>query len=97
MDFVNMVSEAIGEVNPEYGMDSLSAETRLREDLALTSIDLIHLLSSITQGLGGRKLPYEDLFFTGGIMRQDISIGQLAEFIASCADTPLAPPVPLAM
>jgi hypothetical protein len=97
MDFVTLVSEAIGDVNTEYGIDSLSAETRLREDLALTSIDLINLLVSITQRLGGRKLPYENLFFAGGTMRQDVSIGELAGFIASCADTPLATPVPLAM
>ncbi len=97
MDFVSMVSEAIGELNPEYGVDSLGADTRLREDLALTSIDLIHLLAGVTQRLGGRKLPYENLFFVDGVMRQDLSIGQLADFIASCADTNLGQPVPLAM
>ncbi len=97
MDFVTLVCEAIGDVNAEYGVDSLAADTRLREDLALTSIDLIHLLGSITQRLGGRKLPYENLFFDGGTMRQDITIGQLAEFIAGCADLPQATPAPLAM
>ena len=97
MDFITLVSEAVGDVNPEYGVDSLSAETWLRADLALTSIDLIHLLGSITQRLGGRKLPYETLFFAGGTMLQDVSIGQLAEFIAGCAETPLASPAPLAM
>ena len=97
MDFVTLVSEAIGDVNAEYGIDSLSADTRLREDLALTSIDLIHLLGSITQRLGGRKLPYETLFFAGGTLLQDVSIGQLAEFIAACAETPHASPAPLAM
>ena len=96
MDFENLVSRAIGEVNPEYGIDCLSAETLLRQDLALTSIDLIHLLVAITQALGGRKLPYENLFFAGGSMRHDVSIGELAAFIASCADAPAAP-APLAM
>jgi acyl carrier protein len=97
MNFEILVSEAIGEVNAEYGVDSLSADTRLREDLALTSIDLIHLLGSITQRLGGRKLPYETLFFAGGTPLQDVTIGQLAEFIATCAETPQASPAPLAM
>ena len=97
MDFVTLVSEAIGDVNPEYGIDSLAADMRLRDDLALTSIDLIHLLVGVTQRLGGRKLPYENLFLVDGALRQDVSIGQLAEFIAGCLATPFTSPVPLAM
>lgn len=95
MDFVNLVCAAVNEVNAEYSVDSLSAEMRLREDLALTSIDLIHLLGSITHKLGGRKLPYETLFFQDGVMRDELTIGELADFIATSGDAP--PPAPQAM
>ncbi len=95
MDFVTMVCEAVNEVNSEFTVDSLSGDMSLREDLALTSIDLIHLLGSITHKLGGRKLPYETLFFNDGVMRDDLTIAELAGFVATSDAAP--PPAPQAM
>jgi acyl carrier protein len=61
----------------------MSRETRLLADLGFESIDIIQLVVAIEQMVGKRKLPFNELLMKDGRYVDDLSIGQIADFLAT--------------
>ena len=56
---------------------------KLLADLGFESIDIIQLVVAIEQMVGKRKLPFNELLMRDGRYVDDLSIGQIADFLAS--------------
>lgn len=61
---------------------AMSADTRLLADLGFESIDIIQLIVAIEEDFGLRKVPFESLLMQDGRYVDDLSIGQIAVFLA---------------
>ena len=71
----------------EYS-EPITAETRFFGDLGLVSIDAV-VLGETLETYYGQKIPFQ-LFLTQltESQVQDIVVGQLAEFLSSCLESP---------
>lgn len=59
----------------------MNRETRLVADLSFESIDIIQLVVAIEEDIGKRKLPFNLLLMKDGRYVNDLSIGQIADFL----------------
>lgn len=77
-----VVAGLVAEAEAARGGDGegISLQTRLRADLDFTSLDLIHLLASLDMRFR-RKLKYEMLLLRGGQLADDVSVGELSDFV----------------
>jgi acyl carrier protein len=57
--------------------------TQLLGDLSFESIDIIQLIVAIQEDIVGGKLPFEKLLMKDGRYVDDLSIGQIADFLAA--------------
>lgn len=94
MAVLDIIKRNLIQVRQDLDPEWMSADTRMRAELDLTSIDLLNLLALMTQSLG-RKLMYESLLLPGGKPRQELTLGELAAFIEANLDA--APPAVKAM
>ena len=62
--------------------DGMRADSRLLADLGFESIDIIQLVVAIEEHYG-RRFPFDRLLMKDGRYIDDLSIGQLADFLAS--------------
>lgn len=60
----------------------MTRDTKLLADLGFESIDIIQLVVAIEEELGKRKLPFDKLLMKDGRYVDDLSIGQIADFLA---------------
>jgi acyl carrier protein len=91
-----LVLEVVGETVADWDLDLgevLAPESRLSADLCFSSIEVMHLFATIDVRLG-RKLPYDQLIRQDGVFRSELTIGELARFVA--AQPPVAPPPQIA-
>ena len=56
--------------------------TLLVADLAFESIDIIQLVVAIEEDFGRSKLPFNQLLMKDGRYVNDLSVGQIADFLA---------------
>jgi acyl carrier protein len=86
-EFGAIVFEVVENLIQEYDLPPLEVtdETRLIETLGLTSIDIMHLLSSIDMRLS-KHLPYDTLVLKNGEYISDISIGEIIDFVIANVD-----------
>lgn len=68
------------DAEPESGIER---QTRLLADLGFESIDVIQLVVAIEQEFGRGKLQFEKLLMVNGRYVDDLSVGQIADFVAS--------------
>lgn len=61
----------------------MGPDTKLLADLGFESIDIIQLVVAIEQMVGKRKLPFNELLMRDGRYVDDLSIGQIASFLAA--------------
>jgi acyl carrier protein len=61
----------------------MTPQTRLLADLGFESIDIIQLVVAIEEMVGKRKLPFNELLMKDGRYVDDLSIGQIASFLAT--------------
>ena len=59
----------------------IGRETMLLGDLEFESIDIIQLVVAIEEAFGKRKLPFEQLLMKDGRYVDDLSVGQIADFL----------------
>lgn len=64
----------------------MGADTRLLADLGFESIDIIQLVVAIQEEILKRKLSFDRLLMKDGRYVDDLSIGQIADYLA--ASTP---------
>ncbi|EIT69882.1 MULTISPECIES: acyl carrier protein [Hydrocarboniphaga] len=61
----------------------MTRQTKLLADLGFESIDIIQLVVAIEEMVGKRKLPFNELLMRDGRYVDDLSIGQIADFLAT--------------
>lgn len=59
----------------------MSAETRLLANLGFESVDIIQLTVAIEEEFGLHKTPFDQLLMKDGRYVDDLSIGQIADFL----------------
>lgn len=62
---------------------AMGRDTKLLGDLSFESIDIIQLIVAIQEDIVGGKLPFEKLLMKDGRYVDDLSIGQIADFLAA--------------
>jgi acyl carrier protein len=63
----------------------MDRQTRLLADLGFESIDIIQLVVAIEEDITHRKVPFDQLLMKDGRYVDDLSIGQIADFLAQHA------------
>ena len=61
----------------------MSADTKLLADLGFESIDIIQLVVAIQEEVLRRKLSFDKLLMKDGRYVDDLSIGQIADYLAA--------------
>ncbi len=61
----------------------MSRDTRLLADLGFESIDIIQLVVAIQEEIVKRKLSFDKLLMKDGRYVDDLSIGQIADYLAA--------------
>ncbi|WP_295686091.1 phosphopantetheine-binding protein [uncultured Nevskia sp.] len=59
----------------------MDPNTRLLGDLGFESIDIIQLVVAIEEDISKKKVPFEKLLMKDGRYVDDLSIGQIADFL----------------
>lgn len=60
----------------------IGRDTKLLADLGFESIDIIQLVVAIEEEFGKHKLPFNQLLMKDGRYVDDLSVGQIADFLA---------------
>jgi acyl carrier protein len=61
---------------------AMSRETKLFADLGFESIDIIQLVVAIEEEITHKKMPFDQLLMKDGRYVDDLTIGQIADFLA---------------
>jgi acyl carrier protein len=61
---------------------SMNRDTKLLADLGFESIDIIQLVVAIEEDITKKKVPFDKLLMKDGRYVDDLSIGQIADFLA---------------
>ena len=74
----------VGEMLEDWGSkaDAIGQDSLLAGDLAFASVDLIHLVVAIEEHFGQGRLNFQDLLIKDGRYVEDLSIGDIAGFVA---------------
>ncbi|TJY56722.1 acyl carrier protein [Sinimarinibacterium sp. CAU 1509] len=62
---------------------AMSADSRLLADLGFESVDIIQLTVAIEEDFGLSKTPFDKLLMKDGRYVDDLSIGQIADFLSA--------------
>lgn len=68
----------------EWGLDlpePIGPSTEMIADLGFSSIDFIHLISSVEEHYRRPKLPFDQLFMVNGEYIRSLTMAQLGDFI----------------
>jgi acyl carrier protein len=82
---VGQLSELLKDFTQDWDNEfegEMTRETRLLADLGFESIDIIQLVVAIEQMVRKSKLPFNELLMRDGRYVDDLSIGQIADFVA---------------
>jgi len=82
---VIQLSELLQDFTQDWNNDfdgDMTRETRLLADLGFESIDIIQLVVAIEQMVKKSKLPFNELLMKDGRYVDDLSIGQIADFLS---------------
>jgi len=82
---VIQLSELLQDFTQDWDNDfdgDMTRETRLLADLGFESIDIIQLVVDIEQMVKKSKLPFNELLMKDGRYVDDLSIGQIADFLS---------------
>ena len=61
---------------------AMGRDTKLLGDLGFESIDIIQLVVAIEEDISKKKIPFDKLLMSNGRYVDDLSIGQISDFIA---------------
>jgi acyl carrier protein len=66
----------------DWGVEErITPASRIVEDLEFDSIDVIQLTVALERELGSRKIGFQDLLMRDGRYVDDLSVGQIQEFL----------------
>jgi acyl carrier protein len=83
--FVSDLIEMLRDLTSDWDTDfagELSGTTRLIADLAVESVDVVHLMVAIQERYGRPDVPFEDLLMVDGRYVTDLRVEQIAAFLA---------------
>ena len=63
--------------------EGIGRDTRLIGDLAFESIDIVEMVVAIEESFGQRNIPFEKLLMVDGRYVDDLTVGQVADFVAT--------------
>jgi acyl carrier protein len=81
---VSQLIELIEEFTQDWDDDSeipMTRDTKLLADLGFESIDIIQLVVAIEEDITHRKVAFDQLLMNNGRYVDDLSIGQIADFL----------------
>lgn len=84
--YTNALIELLEDFTQDWDHESEGAmdrQTRLFADLGFESIDIIQLGVAIEEDISHKKLHFDKLLMKDGRYVDDLSIGQIADFIAT--------------
>lgn len=61
--------------------NGITIDTKLMEDLAFESIDVVQFAVSIEQAVGRKGLPFEKLFMKDGDYVDDVALSEVSSFL----------------
>ncbi|MEM1373524.1 MAG: acyl carrier protein [Pseudomonadota bacterium] len=77
------LKDTVAEFVVDWGLDAdISRDTTLVGDLEFDSIDVIQLIVEIEKAFGNRKLGFQDLIMADGRYVDDLSVGQISDFLS---------------
>lgn len=80
------IVEALEDMTSDWDLDlaeGIGRETRLIRDLSFESVDIVELVVAIEQAYNQRNIPFEKLLMVDGRYVDDLSVGQVADFVAA--------------
>ena len=83
-DIQSQVINILQEMTADWEMEHdevIEPETRLMEDLAFESLDVVQLVVALEKGLGRKGLPFEKLFMQDGDYVDEISVREIVDFL----------------
>jgi acyl carrier protein len=80
-DVVATLEEMVSEDWDVAPSGPIGPDTRLVADLQFASIDLVALLSDVEELYQRRDWPFEELLMVDGRYVDDLSVGQIADFL----------------
>lgn len=82
IDVEDRLRATLEEFVADWGVDAeIGRDTRLVEDLEFDSIDVIQLIVAIETAFGQRNMGFQQLLMQDGRYVDDLSVGQIADFI----------------
>ncbi len=80
-DLTNILEDLTADWDTSYD-DGIGPETRLIGDLNFESIDVVQLITAVEEHFGRRDLPFEQLLMKDGQYVDEVSVGQMVEFLS---------------
>lgn len=81
-DLIAILQDMIAEWDLDLA-EPIGPATTLVSDLGFSSIDLIHLIVAIEEHFARPKMGFNELLMKDGQYVADLTVGQLAEFVAA--------------
>jgi acyl carrier protein len=81
---VDQVAGILRDMTSDWDLGSdepIGRNTQLIADLAFESIDIVQLVVAIEENFGKRGIPFDKLLMTDGRYVEDLSVGQVADFL----------------
>ena len=83
---LNVLTELLTDMTSDWDLDDFSGEitgdTQLVADLAMESVELVQLMVAIEQKFGIKNFSAEKLLTRNGQMVSDLSVREIAAFVA---------------
>lgn len=80
---VQLLSELTAHLDRGFG-PPIGRETKLVADLEFDSVDIVQFALAVEDLFKRRKLPFEKLLMTEGRYRDDVTVGEVEDFLADC-------------
>lgn len=77
---IDLLNDLTSDSDHEFS-GGIGRETRLVADLEFDSVDVVQFALLIEERFRRRKLPFEKLLMTDGRYRDDVTVGEVAEFL----------------
>ena len=76
--------KTLAEFVEDWGLDvEITAKTSLVDDLEFDSIDVIQFVVAMENAFGSRSFGFQSLLMQGGRYVDDLTVGQIEEFLSS--------------
>ncbi len=79
-EIVNILEDITGDWDLEFG-DRIGADTKIISDLEFESIDVVQFVVQVEKFYDRKDLPFEQLLMVEGRYKDDLTVGEVAEFL----------------